>query len=103
MAKKELDSVIRIDGEDYSITAGKVAHSLTINTIKNGNNESVVFNGSEDLTIDIVDIAEAGSAENANKIQVNMDNDKTEYATITISATDPTDGNIGDIWFKHAK
>lgn len=63
---------------------------LKITTINNGVVETTTFNGSETKTITIGD---------ANKIKVNMD-DGVAYATITISAEEPT-GNTGDIWFKH--
>lgn len=107
---KDLDRVIRVDNEDYNVnavtaetadTAKKVEHTLTINT----GTTTVTFDGSEDRTVTV----EAGTgggaadtAENANKILVNMDDGVKDYATITISKEEPTDddGNTGDIWFK---
>ncbi len=135
-----LDSVIQIDGENYSVTAEKVAHSLTIKagqdvqvtfdgstnqtidvgdanyaetaktaekvanslTIKSGTNE-IVFDGSEKKEITI-EAGSGGSSENANKIQVNMNDNQKAYATITIKSSDPedgVDGVVGDIWFKY--
>lgn len=97
---KLLDSIIQIDNEEYSITAEKVAHSLTINT----GSTTIEFDGSEDKEITIEATGgggDADSAETANKIQVNMDNGIKEYATITISSDEPRNGNSGDIWFKY--
>lgn len=50
MANKELHSVVTINNEDYSITANKVAHALTV---KVGDTETV-FDGSEAKTINVV-------------------------------------------------
>ena len=89
---KELHSIISIDKEDYSITAAKVANSLTIKTLKDGAEETITFDGSTAQTIEVGD---------AKKIQVNLDNGSKAHATITISKEEPTGGNVGDIWFKY--
>ena len=103
MAEK-LDSIVQINGTDYEVvaeTAKKVANKLTINTIKNGvTTKAGEFDGSESTDITI-EVSDAESAKNAEKIQVNMDNNNKEYATITVSTKEPTNGNIGDIWFKY--
>lgn len=39
-------------------------------------------------------------AQYANSVQVNMEH-AAPYAAITISSEEPSDGNIGDIWFKY--
>jgi len=142
---KDLDSVIRIDDEDFNITARKVDNSLTI---KAGSSE-IKFDGSEAQTIDItkqntfskiaingqaaveadsatdtltlvagenINIAtnaetnsitinatgggSSGTSETASKIKVTMD-DGTKDAKITIKSSDPTGGEVGDIWFKY--
>lgn len=88
---KELHSIIKIDKEDYSITAAKLENSLTIKTTKDGKEETIVFDGSTAKTIEVGD---------AKKIQVNLDNNEKANASITISKEEPTGGNVGDIWFK---
>ena len=103
-----LDKIIQIDGNEYQVTAAtadKVAHKLTIKTAKNGVETSVDFDGSKDEEITIsASGGEANSAEQADTIQVKLDNEKTVYATINIRTSDPTstDGKLGDIWFKYA-
>jgi hypothetical protein len=94
--ERELDSIIQIDGENYSVVAEKakrLANGLTIKTIKDGEESTTTFDGSEAAEIEIGD---------ANKIQVTMDDDRKAYATITISQKDPVaeDGITGSIWFK---
>lgn len=97
MAEKKLDSIVKINGEDYEViaeTAKKVEGTLTIKTVKDGKETTDTFDGSADKTIEVGD---------ANKIQVSMDNDTKVYATITISKNDPgaSDGDTGNIWFKY--
>jgi len=106
MAEK-LDSIVQIDGTDYEVVAEtakkaeKVVNSLIINTTKNGiTTKAGEFDGSKKTEITI-EAGDAESAKNAETIQVNMDNNKKEYATITVSTKEPTNGNIGDIWFKY--
>lgn len=53
MANKELHSIIKINNEDYSITANKVANQLTI---KNNSTETS-FDGSAAVTLDLSDYA----------------------------------------------
>lgn len=101
---KKLDSVVLINGVEYEVvaeTAKKVEHSLTIKTIKDGNETITKFDGSSSKEISI-EVGDAESAKNAEKIQVNMDNNQKAYATITISQKDPTaaEGSAGNIWFK---
>lgn len=43
---------------------------------------------------------QAGTAEYANKVQVNMKH-AAPYAVITVSSDEPSDGEVGDIWFKY--
>lgn len=104
----ELKSTIQIDGVDYEVTAtkaetaAKVEHKLAI-TVVNGTTEGYTFDGSDDVNIEIKAIEEASHSDVAEKIRVNMGNEGTADATITISKDEPkpTEGSIGDIWFKH--
>ncbi len=89
---KKLHSIINIDKEDYSVTAARVENSLTIKTLKDGAEETIVFDGSEPQTIEVGD---------AKKIQVTLDGGQKAHATITVSKEEPTGGNVGDIWFKY--
>lgn len=43
----------------------------------------------------------ADVAAKANTIRVTMEDAAHEYANITISTEEPTDGSTGDIWFKY--
>jgi hypothetical protein len=102
---KKLDSIVQIDGENYEVIAEeakKVQGTLTIKTIKDGTESTTTFNGSSNKEISI-EVGDAESAKNAEKIQVNLDNNRTAYATITISKNDPTaaEGSTGNIWFKY--
>jgi hypothetical protein len=112
----ELDSTIQIDGKNYSVTAEKakkVAQSLTIKTVKDGTVTDVNFDGSQAQTVELKTVngesiigagditITGGSGGNAEKIQVNLDNNQTAYATITITKEEPNGGNTGDIWFKY--
>lgn len=102
MADKALQSTIQIDGVDYEVTAAvaeKVKNSLTINVYKDGEKTQHIFDGSADIEVD-VNGGIADSAKKAKEIQVHLDDDVERYATITISTNEPTDGEIGDIWFK---
>lgn len=92
MATKELDSVVKIGGEDFSVTAAKVANKLTIQTMKDGNLEEKIFDGSASVTVKTGD---------ADKVKVTLTNGTPAYAAITVSIDEPTGGNIGDIWFKY--
>jgi hypothetical protein len=122
---RELDSIIQIDDEKYSVTAEKVAHSLTINTTIDGEATEITFDGSASQTIDIPSVSDfiteseldtkfktingesivgegnititgGGTGGAADTIKVNTDfGDKNYYATITIKATDPVDGVDG--------
>jgi hypothetical protein len=123
----ELDSTIQIDGTNYSVTAEKakkVAQSLTIKTIKDGAVTEVQFDGSQAQTIDVSEhlkkselktingesiigtgditiTGSGGTGGDAKTIQVNLDDNQTANATITIKTTEPDGGNTGDIWFKY--
>ena len=79
---------------DTAEVANKLKGTLTIKTAKDGQETTDTFDGSTDKTIEVGD---------ANKIKVNMDNDRTAYATITISKNDPVadEGSVGNIWFKY--
>lgn len=92
---RKLDSIVKIDGENYEVVAARLANGLSIKTINDdGTEATTTFDGSQkDMTIDIG---------NANKIKVKVDNG-TEYATITISSEDPvaSEGSTGNIWFKY--
>ena len=104
---RPLDSIITIDGKQYSVhaetaknattadTAKKVENKLTINT----GTETVVFDGSTAQTVTIT-AGEGGTSDTATKIQVTMKNG-TANAAITIKDEDPSNGNVGDIWFKY--
>lgn len=83
-----------VEDAGHAGVAKKVENKLTINVINGGVTTPVEFDGSEAKTIDI-DVGDA------NKIQVNLDNDQKAYATITIRANDPVGGDVGDIWFKY--
>lgn len=96
--EKELSSVIQIDGNNYSIVAKRVLNSLTI---KVGDSQPVTFDGSADTEIDIKLENLAPIVDKANKVQVTLDEDRQSYASITISKNEPTNGEIGDIWFKY--
>lgn len=102
MAEK-LDHVIQIDDKLYSITAERVANKLTINTTKGGVITKVgEFDGSKETEITIeAGGGDADSAENADKIQVTMDNNVKKYATITVKSSEPIGGSAGDLWFKY--
>lgn len=104
---KPLDSIITIDGDQYSVhaetaknaaiadAAKKVENKLTINT----GTETVIFDGSMAKAVTIT-ASGGGISDIATKIQVTMDN-SIANATITIKSDDPSDGNVGDIWFKY--
>lgn len=101
---KTLDSIITVNNEEYAVIAEeakKVTHTLKITA----GNESITFDGSADKAINVAagGGGDADSAENAKKIQVHLDNNRKEYATITISKNDPNaaEGTVGNIWFKY--
>ena len=71
----------------------KLVSGTNIKTI-NGN--SILGNG--DLTIS--GGGSGGVSDVASKIKVTMD-DGTKDATITVKSSDPSGGNVGDIWFKY--
>ena len=108
----KLDKTIQVNGTLYDVTAveadtAKVAEKVTGTlTIKAGDTELGKFDGSTDKTIEVPvgggGVGEADSAGRAEEIKVYLDN-RTEYATITISKDDPktTDRELGDIWFKY--
>lgn len=91
---KKLDSIVQINGDDYAVIAEEAKKVQCALTIKDGSNPPKTFDGSTGIEIET-------NGGNANKIQVNLDNNKKEYATITISKNDPTAGTVGDIWFKY--
>lgn len=105
---KILGTVVQINNEDYEITAAradtatvaeKVANKLTIDT---GDGNIVKFDGSVAQTVKVVG-GNGGTAGTADKVQVTMDNNAKVYATITVKSSDPTptEGAVGDIWFKY--
>ena len=105
----KLDKIIQVNGDEYEVTAveaeiaKKVIGTLTI---KAGETELGTFDGSADKIIEVPvgggSAGDADSAKTADEIKVYLDN-RTEYATITISKDDPkaTDRELGDIWFKY--
>lgn len=78
--------------------------------IKTINSQSIL--GSGDITIagaggdmlkSVYDTNNNGAVNTSEKVRVTMNNNVTKDATITIKSGDPepSDGNIGDIWFKY--
>lgn len=108
MADRELSSIVQIDGDNYKVVAAKVANKLTITKLGDGTeddpDEVYQFDGDEAVEITLAAAESAGRAIYADKIQVNMvDTNQKEYATISISSTEPPvseDYKVGDIWFK---
>ncbi len=108
---KKLDSTITVNQDQYAVTAveaetaKKLENTLTIKTVKeDGTEVPVVFDGSESKEITVAaGGGNADSAKTADEIKVYLDNNRTEYATITISQNDPNVNNcaLGDIWFKY--
>lgn len=74
----------------------KQAQLVSGTNIKTINGNSIL--GSGNLTISG---GSGGVSDVASKINVAMDNGVTEEATITIKSSDPSGGNVGDIWFKY--
>lgn len=111
-----LNSIIDINGTNYSVTAvtaEKVENALTIAT---GKTEPIEFNGSKPTTLELKTVngeslvgsgnieitGDGGSSGVANTIKVSTDfGDGAYNATITISQEDPEGGSIGNIWFKY--
>ena len=96
MANK-LDSIVKINGVDYEVVAEEAKKVIGPLTIKTDSGE-VVYDGSEAKTVDVQDML-VGDAE---KIKVGEDGDGNKiYASITVSADEPANGDHGDIWFKY--
>ena len=112
MVIKPLDSIITIDGNQYSVHAetattainaeklgGRAASEYQTKLISNTNIKTI--NGESILGSGNISISGGGgTSDTAAKVQVTMDNG-TANATITIKSTDPAGGNVGDIWFKY--
>lgn len=116
---KELTSIIQIDGEDYSITAAKIAQPLTIKVV-NGIEETYVYDGSNDagkhteITIKAVEeagklthgltIKEAGKEDSTFNGSKNTTIDLTPYAKSTEvdSAIEDLNGNVSTILSDYA-
>lgn len=126
---RELHSIIEIDGDEYSITAAKVANTLVLNTNPTSPNtpSTNTFDGSSQKAIDLYNIKVNQADKVANQLTIKVDGkeegtfdgsqactvdiktttvktdfgDGTYHATIMISKAEPSGGNSGDIWFKY--
>ena len=96
------DSTIEIPDVSEYVTDTELAakgYLTEHQPLKTINGESIT--GTGNITISGGSGGNGEFAENANKIQVTMNDNIKEYATVTASTEEPTAGKIGDIWFKY--
>jgi hypothetical protein len=89
-------STIAVSGQT-SVAADTATDTLTLVA---GNNITITTNATNDSITIAATGGSGGTSDTANKINVAMDAG-SYAATISIKSSDPTGGNIGDIWFKY--
>lgn len=87
-------------GSNVTITGDATAKTITISSTGGGSGGNSDYAEQAGYADSAGTAASAEYAEYTNRVQVNMEH-VAPYAAITISSEEPSDGNIGDIWFKY--